>query len=98
MADRSGQIWIGVSNDGIVRYDGLHFEHFTTAHGLVASMVHAIHQDRQGDIWLGTGMPAIHQGEGITRYDGETFTSYTRADGLADNSVYAIAEADNGDL
>jgi signal transduction histidine kinase/ligand-binding sensor domain-containing protein/CheY-like chemotaxis protein len=98
IADRSGQIWIGVSNDGIVRYDGLHFEHFTTAHGLVASMVHAIHQDRQGDIWLGTGMPAIHQGEGITRYDGKTFTSYTRADGLADNSVYAIAEADNGDL
>jgi ligand-binding sensor domain-containing protein len=47
--------------------------------------VNAIHQDRQGFIWLGTT-------RGLIRFDGKDYIQYTVADSLPDNKVTAIAE------
>lgn len=48
------------------------------------SNIHALIQDKQGNIWAGTIK------EGVYRYDGKTFTQFTNKDGLSDNTVYSL--------
>jgi len=50
--DRTGFIWIA-TNDGILRYDGFEYLHYTTQDSLPDNKVTAIAQDSLGRIWLG---------------------------------------------
>ena len=59
--------------------------------GLPSSLVLAILQDRQGDLWFGTA-------GGVSRYDGAQFTTFTTENGLAHNRVSSIVEDRQGNL
>jgi ligand-binding sensor domain-containing protein len=48
--------------------------------------IHAILQDRNGDLWFAT------TGEGVYRYNGKGFVQYTQKDGLSSNTVYSMIE------
>ncbi len=71
------------------------FEFLTSAEGLSQNSIYAIHQDKFGFMWFGTG-------DGLNRYDGydiitfhnEPFNSHS----LPGNFVVEIAESDNGNL
>ncbi|MDH5235576.1 MAG: PAS domain S-box protein, partial [Gemmatimonadota bacterium] len=63
----------------------MHFTRYGLAEGLPQSQVVAIHQDREGFLWLGTY-------GGVTRFDGVSFRTLARRDGLASNTVVAITE------
>lgn len=52
--------------------------------------VHAIMQDRNGDMWFAT------TGEGVYRYNGKGFVQYTQKDGLSSNAVFSMAEDSSG--
>ena len=52
--------------------------------------VHAMLQDRHGDLWFAT------TGEGVYRYDGKVFMQYTQKDGLSSNTVYSMLEDTRG--
>lgn len=52
--------------------------------------VHAMIQDRHGDLWFAT------TGEGVYRYNGKGFVQYTQEDGLGSNCVYSMIEDSNG--
>ena len=64
-----------------------------TRQGLPQSSIFAIHQTRDGYLWLGTG-------DGLVRFDGVRFTSPEDLDGLAlpKMSVRQLAEDSRGDL
>ena len=74
------------------RYDGEQFVTFTTEDGLADDDVHAITEDREGNLWFGTWTG------GVSRYDGEWFVNFATQDGLADNNVHAITEDREGNL
>lgn len=60
------------------------FRVYSIDEGIPQSQVHAIVQDRNGFIWMGT------DGGGLTKYDGRNFTSLTDIDGLANNLVLSM--------
>ena len=99
MEDREGNLffatWESVGDQyrgrGVSRWDGTTWTIYATADGLASDYVYAILEDREGDLWFGTGW-------GVSRYDGETWTTYTTGDGLADNWVSAILEDREGHL
>ena len=64
---------------------------FGIADGMSSLLVHAILQDRKGDIWFGTQ-------QGATRFDGHELTTFSRADGLPAGTIQSIFEDRSGDM
>jgi ligand-binding sensor domain-containing protein len=64
---KDGNLWFCSNGEGVYRYDGKTFTHFTVKDGLDNDIVYSILEDRQGNIWFGTKT-------GLNRYDGKTFT------------------------
>ena len=88
--DRQGYIWMGTTN-GVSRYDGETFTHFSREDGLAHDLVYSVLEDREGNLWFGTR-------GGVSRYDGEIFTTLTVEDGLTSNSVWTMLEDREGTL
>ncbi len=93
--DRAGNIWFWSNGEGIYRYDGKRFTHFTKKDGLCDSTVYALCEDRNGTIWVGTQ-------KGLCRYDGKHFKPVSIISALnppkPDNSVWSILEDKKGKL
>ncbi len=81
LEDRSGNTWIGTCTQGLVRYSGNLFSHYTEASGFCSSSVNQIYTDREGAIWFTTTA-------GITELssDGRTIRNYRRPEGVGENS------------
>ncbi|WP_367389556.1 two-component regulator propeller domain-containing protein [Lewinella sp. LCG006] len=90
--DRRGDLWLGSLGGGAIRFDGIHFEHFTTKEGLVSNHVFAILEDRKGNIWFGT------QDGGVSKFDGTTFTNFNTENGLLHNFVLCLLEDHQGNI
>jgi len=54
--------------------------------------IHALLQDKHGNIWVGTTK------EGVYRYDGKSFTQFTTKDGLSNNTVSSMLEDKAGNI
>lgn len=87
--DSKGNFWFGPAGQSAVRYDGKTLEYYSKAeffHGNDSgdidnvNSVHAIAEDKKGNIWFGTYRGAI-------KYDGKTFRSYTEKNGLSNTKV-----------
>jgi ligand-binding sensor domain-containing protein len=65
--DQAGNFWFGTNGEGLFRYDGKTFTHFTEQNGLDSRYVYALLTDRTGVLWIGTKT-------GLCRYDGTRFT------------------------
>ncbi len=86
LVDRVGNIWFGSNGNGISKYDGRTFLHFTEKNGLIKNKILTLYEDHKGYIWIGT------EGGGVCCYNGENFVWLTSDDGLGDNTVLAIYE------
>jgi signal transduction histidine kinase/ligand-binding sensor domain-containing protein len=94
-ADRSGQVWAGgtsevTTNPPLLRLRGERFEQLTGSEALNLE-VWAIHQDRQGVLWVGT------QG-GLARWNNGSWKIFTTRDGLSSDYIRAIADDAEGNL
>lgn len=65
---------------------------YTVADGLAGGNIHAITEDKRGDLWIAT------DGDGVSRYDGKDFRNFSTEDGLPSNYVWAILEDSKGSL
>lgn len=78
MQDKSGIIWFGTTH-GVFCYDGTSFTRFldnrniVNSNGLQLKSVQCMLEDREGNIWLGSGPMAF---EGLCCYDGKTLTNF----------------------
>jgi PAS domain S-box-containing protein len=64
---------------------------YTLAQGLSDTAVFALYQDRDGQVWIGTG-------RGLNRFNNGTFVAYTTKDGLVHNNVRFITQDRTGAL
>ncbi|PYI84046.1 MAG: hypothetical protein DME26_13845 [Verrucomicrobia bacterium] len=79
---------------GVSRYRNGEFSHFTREHGLRSLFVWAIEQDRGGNLWVGTGLPAS-----VGVFKEGKFISYGPEEGLTiEGGVRAIFADAEGNL
>lgn len=87
--DKSGNLWFGTNNYGIMRYNGDTLEYFDKNEGQNCSRITGIVEDKEGNVWFGAY-------GGITRYDGKSFTIFSEKDGLVDKEVWSLIIDSNG--
>ena len=94
LRDRDGKIWIGSRNKGLSVWhppkDGIDegFTYYTTENGLSHNNIWSLHEDKRGDIWVGT-VKGLNR---IRKLDDETLElkTYLHADGLGGVDVREI--------
>jgi ligand-binding sensor domain-containing protein/serine phosphatase RsbU (regulator of sigma subunit) len=103
LCDREGSIWLG-TNEGISkisfsystvnRKENHNIKNYTTKNGLSSNVILSSFQDKDGDLWFGTGFG------GVCKFDKTTghFETYNKENGLAGNVVYAICDDNKGNL
>ncbi|TNJ45010.1 response regulator [Tamlana fucoidanivorans] len=78
---------------GHAQYIDYNFNHITDANGLSQNSVMAIHQDKLGQIWIGTK-------DGLNKYDGTEFTVYRHEkdnpDTISNNGIECIEQDSSG--
>ena len=67
LKDRSGNLWLGTTDNGLFKYDGNSFKQFTINDGLDCNKIYCVLEDKEGKIWVGTEV-------GLCLYDGKTFS------------------------
>ncbi|MGH9352396.1 MAG: ligand-binding sensor domain-containing protein, partial [Terriglobia bacterium] len=88
---KDGVLWIGTEGGGLVRYNHGSFTSYTSKQGLTNGFVRAIHEDRHGNLLVGTD-------HGLFRLQGDHFIRIDGRRGLPPISVHAIAEDHQGQL
>jgi streptogramin lyase len=85
--DKQNDIWIGVSNRGLVKYDRQQFTSYTTKNSdLPSDSIHDFQIDKEGNLWL------IYDTY-LVKFDGTTFTQYN-----LQTSVSCLSIENNGDI
>ena len=92
LEDRSGTLWLGIHDGGLIRVRDGHATHLTTKDGLADDSVEALFEDRRGSLWVGTLR------NGVTRISDGQMTSWSTRDGLAANHVKVFYEDAAGTL
>ena len=65
-ADSEGYLWFATWDNGVSRFDGDEFQHFTERDGLCSDRTFFIQEDSQNRLWFGTA-------NGVCWYDGSDF-------------------------
>ena len=90
--DEHGAVLIGSGSphdwDGICRFNGESFDRHGEATG---APVHAVMEDREGRLWIGTN-------EGVSCDDGEYVVTYTQEDGLPCEIITVLYQSEDGRL
>jgi PAS domain S-box-containing protein len=90
--DRSGILWIGLENGGLVRNSHGVYTTFSIKDGLSSNSVMSLCDDPQGNLWIGT------RGGGINRLTGKVFSSYSSKEGLVSDAVISVFVDREGSL
>lgn len=91
LVDDKGRLWVGTKFGANLIEQG-RIRSFTVHQGMPNDNIWGLHQDRSGNIWLGT------DGAGVLRYAGEAFVNYTMSDGLCSDLVMCLVPDQRGDV
>ena len=103
LCDKDGNIWLG-TNDGISKisftYSAINkkenhtIQNYATKDGLPSNVILSSFEDKDGNLWFGTGFG------GVCKFNKSSnrFESYSTSDGLAGDMVYAICDDKEGNL
>lgn len=89
--DASGNLWLGLYLDGLLRHTAGKFTLLSKADGVPAGMVRGLYLDHAHRLWVATS-----EG-GLARLDDPgaehpRFVTYSTADGLSSNQTYCVTE------
>jgi len=87
-----GSIWAGADFDGgLTRLQNGKITHYGQKDGLISAGVRVIHEDKSGNLWIGTS-------HGLSLFKNGNFTNFTRRENLAGEAVRVICEDRRGKL
>ena len=86
LEDKNGNIWFATHHQGVCRWNGSTFTHFTEKDGITGTEAWSLYEDPSGNIWFPI------ENSGLYRYDGKTFTNFHKEEGLLLNAVHSIVE------
>jgi ligand-binding sensor domain-containing protein/signal transduction histidine kinase len=89
--DAAGNLWIGSSGSGLMRYAAGRFTTFTSEDGLPIGWVRALYSDHLGRIWIATSQGGLGRID-ETAAEHPRFTTYTIAKGLSSDQANCITE------
>ncbi|HKX30054.1 MAG TPA: two-component regulator propeller domain-containing protein [Blastocatellia bacterium] len=89
--DRDGNLWAGVSGEGLYRLSDGKVAAFTEKQGLTGNTVTWLFEASDGSLWAGTTA-------GLNRFGDGLFTTFTAAEGLPTNDVGSIFIDTDGGL
>jgi signal transduction histidine kinase len=92
LEDRSGTLWVGIHDGGLMRIRGGQVTSLTKRDGLADDSVLTLFEDRAGSVWVGTLRG------GASRIAGGRITSWSTADGLPANHVKTFYQDAAGTL
>lgn len=95
--DRTGQIWIGMLDGGLVRFRNGTFQQFPSSSGAPDQGVRALLVDRQGRLWVGSRRRGLLRSDDPSRAN-PVFSAYTKSSGLSSMIVTALAEDLDGHI
>ena len=85
--DASGGLWLGMSQNGLIRLRGESVELFAEGDPLSNGRIPALYQDKEGSLWIGTDVAGLH------RLRDGFFSSITEKEGLSNNIVQSVFES-----
>lgn len=88
-AAHDGALWIGTESNGLLKLKDGDFTPFTKSDGLAGDFIRALHEGRDGTIWIATG-------SGLSRYRDGKFLNFTRRQGLLSDIVSSVYEDAQG--
>ena len=91
LQDYAHNLWFGTDNDGLYKYNGRDFYHYSTKTILPDNTIHCLYEDKDQNIWVGTN-------KGAGKFHQSIFTIYDKGDGLAGNVIRGISEDKNGHM
>ncbi|MBO1519772.1 ligand-binding sensor domain-containing diguanylate cyclase [Oceanisphaera pacifica] len=91
LQDKSGDLWLGTADRGLVRISQFGIERLEVKHGLPEQRVMSLFEDTEGSMWVGTN-------GGLMRLREVPFTSVTEQDGLAGNYVRTVLAHSDGSV
>ena len=100
LQDSKGNIWFG-GPKGLDKYDGVNFTHFGIAQGLTQGLnsefIACIVEDKNGNLWLGTGEGIVIKLDLSAAASGRySFTNYKITPGTGESWVYsAVSDKEN---
>src|SRR5258706_1423749 len=109
--DRSGDLWIGTDDGGVIRYREGEFQSFGAEQGLSDNEVRAVCEDKDGKLWVGTGRGLFYKSRlgpdriGTFRGDAspypdqkDRFTLFETTNLLASARITTLVPAPDGSL
>jgi ligand-binding sensor domain-containing protein/signal transduction histidine kinase len=91
LEDHDGALWLAASGNLYRMKDG-QVTTYTTKDGVPQSLITALLQDRQGQLWIGT------KTQGVCRLSGGQFTCYNTTNGLSSNYIRTLFEDREGTI
>ncbi len=91
LTDTHGELWVG-TQEGICRFDGLHFTTYAGEQGLYSIFHQCSAQTNDGLLYFGTLRGGVYVSDGVH------FQWITSNDGLPSNSVTAIIPVEGGGI
>lgn len=92
--DRDANLWVGTNTRGLIRVNGYGVASLVDPGGESNNAVTAIFEDREGNIWIGSG-------GGLERLRDSTFVTYSLPEGVptdGSNPIFAPRMAGSGSL
>lgn len=83
LCSREGVLWIGMEQDGLMRYRNGAVEPVIGQDGGIAARIYALAETQDGSIWIGSE-------EGLVHWRNGEVSVYSEAHGLPDNRVTAL--------
>jgi ligand-binding sensor domain-containing protein/two-component sensor histidine kinase len=91
LSDASGALWLGTSY-GLIKYQDHRQTTITAAQGLSENHIISLFKDREGNLWIGTGIG------GVCRLSSEKFVSFAGAEGLRNQDTATLVEDHAGHI
>jgi len=91
LRDRSGGLWVGTKDRGLLHVHQGRADHFAQADGLSSDFIEGLFEDREGNVWVATA-------SGLDRFRDFAVSTISLNQGLSSSGVESVLAARDGSV